>query len=70
MQANAIPSAAIRPDFFVAAARPFSLRKSIALSISPFDSVSAFLQSIIPQPVFSLKAFTSLAVNDIIIPPV
>ena len=63
VQANATPSAAILPAFLVAAARPFSLKRSIAFSILPSASVSAFLQSIIPQPVFSLKAATSFAVN-------
>ena len=61
--ASTRPSAAILPAFFSAAARPFSLRYSTAFSISPLDSVRAFLQSIIPQPVLSLKSFTSLAVN-------
>ncbi len=64
-----IPSAAILPDFFAAAASPFSLRISIAFSISPLASTKAFLQSIIPQAVLSRRTFTSLAVKFIFIPP-
>ena len=57
------PSAAMRLAFFSAAARPFSLRNSSAFSKSPFDSVRAFLQSIMPQPVCSRRFFTSAAVK-------
>ena len=63
--AKATPSAAIRPAFFTEAARPFSRRKSMAFSISPSEAVRAFLQSIMPQPVFSRRAATSLAVKFI-----
>lgn len=38
--------------FLAAAAKPCSRSKSTALSISPLLSVSAFLQSIMPAPVF------------------
>jgi ribosome recycling factor len=65
---STIPSAAILPDFFAAAARPFSLKYSTALSISPLVSTRAFLQSIIPAPTFSLSCFTISAVI-IKIPP-
>ena len=58
-----IPSAAIRPAFLAAPASPFSLRNSTALSISPSVAASAFLQSIIPAPVISLKSFTIAAVT-------
>ena len=56
------PSAAILLAFFAATARPFSRRSLIASSTSPLASVSAFLHSIMPQPVFCLKSFTILAV--------
>ena len=46
-------------NFLAAFARPCSLKKSIALSISPSAFVRAFLQSIMPQPVFSLNVLTS-----------
>lgn len=36
------PSAATRPDFLAAAARPFSRRNSIAFSTSPSEAVRAF----------------------------
>ena len=58
MKVLTIPSAAIRPAFFSALARPFSRSHSTALSISPSVFVRAFLQSIIPAPVFSLSSFT------------
>ena len=63
------PIAAILPAFFAALARPFSLRSSTALSISPSVSTSAFLQSIIPAPVISRSSFTILAVTAIFVPP-
>ena len=62
-----IPSAAILLAFFCAVARPFSLRNSIALSISPSVAVRAFLQSIIPAPLISLNSFTIAAVIAIMI---
>ncbi|MPM24889.1 hypothetical protein SDC9_71377 [bioreactor metagenome] len=63
-----IPSAAILPAFLAAAASPFSLNTSIALSMSPLVSLRAFLQSIIPAPVLSLSSLTIPAVI-IFIPP-
>ena len=62
-----IPSAAILDAFLAAAARPFSLRNSTALSISPSTSFSAFLQSIMPAPVISLNSFTIAAVIAMIL---
>ena len=59
------PSAATLPAFFAAAARPLVLSQSTADSKSPFVSNSAFLQSIMPAPVFSLKSLTSDADIDI-----
>ena len=41
--------------------------QAAAASMSPLVSTRAFLQSIMPQPVFSLKACTSLAVKAIFI---
>ena len=64
--ATATPSAAILDAFLAAFASPCSLKKSIALSISPSASVRAFLQSIIPQPVFCLNVITSFAVKAIL----
>ena len=52
------PSAAIRPAFLADLAIPFSRSQSIALATSPSVSVKAFLQSIIPAPVFSRNSFT------------
>ena len=65
LPAQAMPSAAILPAFFWEAARPFSLRYSTALSISPSDSTRAFLQSIMPTPVISRSFLTSAAVKAI-----
>jgi hypothetical protein len=59
------PSAATRPAFFAALARPLVLSQSIAASMSPFVSVSAVLQSIMPAPVFSRSSFTICAVMAI-----
>ena len=56
------PSAATRPLFLAALARPFLRSQSIAASISPSVSLSAFLQSIMPAPVFSRRSLTSPAV--------
>src|SRR5512135_1424004 len=58
-----MPSAAMRSAFLAEAARPFLRSHSMAASISPLFSSRAFLQSIMPRPVFSRSAFTSLAVN-------
>ena len=56
------PSAATRPAFFAAAARPLVRSQSTASSISPSVSLSAFLQSIMPAPVLSRSSFTIAAV--------
>ncbi len=56
------PSDAILDAFFAAAARPFLRSTSTAVSMSPPDSVRAFLQSIIPAPVFSRSSRTISAV--------
>ena len=56
------PSAATRPAFFAALARPLVRSQSTAASMSPLVSVSAALQSIMPAPVFSRSSFTMLAV--------
>src|SRR5690349_2609530 len=56
------PSAAVRPAFLAAADRPLARSQSIAASISPLVSASAFLQSIIPAPVRSRSSFTDAAV--------
>src|SRR5690606_21358459 len=53
------PSAAVRPDFFAAFAKPALRNQSTAASISPLFSTSAFLASIMPTPVFSRNSFTS-----------
>ena len=45
---------------------PFSRSHSTALSISPSEAVSAFLQSIMPTPVISRRFFTSAAVKAIL----
>jgi hypothetical protein len=45
--------------FFAALANPFLRSQSTAASISPLVSTSAFLQSIIPAPVFSRSSFTN-----------
>ena len=52
------PSAAIRPSFLADFAIPFSRNQSTAFAMSPSHSVKAFLQSIIPAPVFSRNSFT------------
>ena len=62
------PSAAIRSFFFAAFAIPFSRSQSIDFAMSPSHSVRAFLQSIIPAPVFSRNSFTNAAVI-MIFPP-
>ena len=60
------PSAATREDFFSAFKALLDLNKSTAFSISPLDSTSAFLQSIIATPVISLSSFTWDALISII----
>ena len=49
------------------AALPFSRSHSTALSISPSEAVSAFLQSIMPTPVISRRVLTSAALKAIFI---
>eukprot|EP00327_Prymnesium_parvum_P046328 CAMPEP_0205869620 /NCGR_PEP_ID=MMETSP1083-20121108/10112_1 /ASSEMBLY_ACC=CAM_ASM_000430 /TAXON_ID=97485 /ORGANISM="Prymnesium parvum, Strain Texoma1" /LENGTH=294 /DNA_ID=CAMNT_0053231827 /DNA_START=549 /DNA_END=1433 /DNA_ORIENTATION=+ len=61
MYVSMIPSLAARPAFLSAEARPFWRSISVALSMSPSCSSSAFLQSIIPAPVMSRRVFTVLA---------
>ena len=56
------PSAATRPAFLAALARPFLRSQSTAASTSPSVSLSAALQSIMPAPVFSRSSFTIAAV--------
>src|SRR5690606_37112015 len=56
------PSAATRPAFLAAAARPLVRSQSIDASMSPFVSASAFLQSIMPAPVRSRSSLTRAAV--------
>src|SRR5919202_1371556 len=65
-----MPSFAERPAFFAASARPFSRRILRAASMSPPASVRAFLQSIMPAPVESLSALTSLALISAICVPI
>ncbi len=62
MYATTAPSAAIRPAFLAACASPFSRSQSMALSMSPSDSTSAFLQSIMPALVRSRSSLTRAAV--------
>src|SRR5262249_19563137 len=52
---------AVRPAFFAAPVMPFFRSHSSALAKSPSFSASAFLQSIIPAPVFSRSSFTIAA---------
>src|SRR5690606_8737112 len=56
------PSAATRPAFLAAAARPLVRSQSIDASMSPLFSASAFLQSIMPAPVRSRGSLTRAAV--------
>src|SRR3546814_6026632 len=53
------PSAAVRPAFLAAAARPLVRSQSTAASMSPPVSPSAFLQSIMPAPVRRSEEHTS-----------
>jgi len=55
------PSAATRPAFLLADARPFLRKYSAAFSTSPPSAASAFLQSSIPAPVISRSVLTSFA---------
>ena len=56
------PSAAVRPAFFAAFARPLVRNQSTAASILPSVSVNAFFASIMPAPVVSRNSFTNEAV--------
>src|SRR5579884_2047146 len=56
-----MPSAAMRVAFFWALARPFLRSQTMAASMSPWASVRAFLQSIMPAPVFSRSSLTWFA---------
>src|SRR5438067_6409333 len=56
-----LPSVVSRPARFAALAIPFSRRRTIAASMSPFVSCRARLQSIIPAPVRSRSSLTSAA---------
>jgi hypothetical protein len=60
------PSAATRSAFCEARDRPFLRSQSTAFSMSPWLSVRAVLQSIMPAPVFSRSALTKLAVTSAI----
>jgi len=53
--------------FLAAAARPFLRSASTARSMSPCVSARAFLQSIIPAPVRSLRALTSAALTFVVL---
>ena len=57
----------MRPDFFAALARPLVRSQSMAASMSPSVSVSAFLASIIPAPETSRSSFTIVAVIVIVV---
>ena len=57
----------MRPDFFAALARPLVRSQSIAASMSPLVSVSAFLASIMPAPDTSRSSFTIVAVIVIVV---
>src|SRR3989338_4568547 len=50
------PSLVARVDFLAASASPFLRRAVRASSNTPLDSVKAFLQSMIPAPVFSRRS--------------
>ena len=64
--AKTTPSAAIRPAFLAALIAPDLRMFSIASSMSPSASTSAFLQSIIPAAVRSRSSLTCLAVIAIV----
>src|SRR6185295_15733538 len=64
MYASTTPSAATRPDFLVAVAIPRLRNMSIAFASSPTASVNADLHSIIPAPVFSLRALIAAGVTS------
>src|SRR5690242_17658011 len=60
------PWSAARPSRLLAPARPFLRSQSLAASMSPSVSASAFLQSIIPAPVALRSAATSFALMSAI----
>src|SRR5690606_9878903 len=61
------PSAAVR-SAFLAAFKPETLRRfSIASSMSPLASFSAFLHSIMPRPVRSRSSFTIVAETAVMV---
>jgi hypothetical protein len=60
------PSRAVRPAFFAALASPRLRRIVLASSKLPFASVSAFLHSIMPAPVWSRSFFTMSAVIAVV----
>src|SRR5699024_11222506 len=62
-----MPSAATRPAFLAAVARPRSRSSSMALAKSPSASVRAFLHSIMPQSVCLRSSITSFAEIAIVI---
>ena len=62
-----IPSAAIRPDFLSALAKPDLRIFSMANSMSPSASTKALLHSIIPEAVLSRNSFTIAALILILI---
>ena len=61
-----MPSAAVREAFFAAFIPLDFLNSSIATSMSPLAAIRAFLHSIMPRPVLSLKSLTSAAVTLLI----
>src|SRR5688500_17105079 len=63
------PSAATRPAFLSALARPCLRSHSAEMSSSPLFSVSAFLHSIMPAPVRSRSSLTRDAVISAITVP-
>jgi hypothetical protein len=60
------PWLALRPERLATWDMPFSLNQTTAFPKSPWVSAKAFLQSIIPAPVFSRSSFTAFAVISIV----
>src|SRR5438128_1246609 len=60
------PSEVARPAFLAALTTPSLRRKSMAFSKSPPVAARAFLQSIIPAPLFSRNSFTLSAEISVI----
>ena len=56
-----IPADAFRPSRLPTSLAPLTLKSSMAALKSPLVSSKAFLQSIMPEPVFSRNFFTSSA---------